>query len=301
MKVLRAIVAHCSVAVMLFALWWWWSDRSASFYFPPVPTILRAFEDAWLFERVVPDLIPSALRLLVGFGLAVVVGIGVGLFLGSSRLAYRSAFPVMEFLRALPPPALLPFGLLVFGVGNQMKIIVIALGCVWPILLNTIQGVRSIDPTYADVNRVYRASFSDRILLTTLPAAAPHIFAGLRSALSIAVILMVISEMVASTNGVGFALVHSQRTFAIPEMWAAIIVLGLMGVVLNLVLVSIQSRVLAWHAGAQRSALSQPTERPSRRVARRQSSAPAATAQIGNHASPAENASPVPTVELPSR
>ena len=135
----------------------------------------------------------------------------------------------MQFLRAIPAPALLPFAILVLGVGNSMKIFIIAFVCLWPVLLNTIDGVAGVDPTLRETARVYRIGARDRILRVMLPAAAPQIFAGMRTSLSLALILMVISEMVASTNGIGYFVLQSQRSFAIPEMWSGILLLGLLG------------------------------------------------------------------------
>jgi ABC-type nitrate/sulfonate/bicarbonate transport system permease component len=185
----------------------------------------------------------------------VVVAISAGLLLGMSRRARRAAAPIVEFLRAIPPPALLPFAILVIGVGNSMKVFIIAFVCIWPILLNTIDGVTGVDPTLRDTTRVYGIDGGDRVLRVMLPAAAPQIFAGMRTSLSLALILMVISEMVASTNGIGFFVLQSQRSFAIPEMWAGILLLGLLGYALNLIFVLVERRVLAWHRGARASAL----------------------------------------------
>ncbi len=273
------IATQAALPAALLVGWWVWSGSNDSFFFPPLSEIVAAFQRVWIWERVGSDVVPSLVRLLAGYGLAVVGGVSVGLLLGTSRLAYRAAQPVIEFLRALPPPAIIPFGILVFGLGDGMKVIVIAAGCVWPILLNTVQGVRAIEPTYADVNRVYRVPARDRLFHTLLPASSPYIFAGLRSSLSIAVILMVLSEMTASTNGVGFFLVQSQRSFDLPEMWAAILLLGLIGSVLSLVLVLIQRRVLAWHDGARASALTQRSASPrARRRAARRAAQPPSTA-----------------------
>jgi ABC-type nitrate/sulfonate/bicarbonate transport system permease component len=140
-------------------------------------------------------------------------------------------------------------------VGNSMKVFIIAFVCVWPILLNTIDGVRGIDPTLADTTRVYGVPSGDRVWRVMLPAASPQIFAGMRTSLSLALILMVISEMVASTNGIGYFVLQSQRTFAIPEMWSGILLLGILGYVLNGIFALIERRVLRWHRGARASAL----------------------------------------------
>ena len=142
------------------------------------------------------------------------------------------------------------------GVGDSMKVFIIAFVCVWPILLNTIDGAAGIDPTLEDTTRVYGVAKRDNLLRVVLPAAGPQIFAGLRTAVSLALILMVISEMVASTNGIGYFILQSQRTFAIPEMWSGILLLGILGYALNGGFVMIERRVLRWHRGARASALS---------------------------------------------
>ena len=110
----RATAACAEVAVPLaaVAIWWWWSRGSTSFYFPPLSEILSTFRDTWLFERVGSDVAPSLARLVAGFALAVVLGIGGGVLLGVSRIARRTAAPVIEFLRAIPAPALLPAAIL---------------------------------------------------------------------------------------------------------------------------------------------------------------------------------------------
>jgi ABC-type nitrate/sulfonate/bicarbonate transport system permease component len=195
-------------------------------------------------------------RLALGYGIACAVAVAAGLALGLSRPLRRATDPIVQFLRSIPPPALLPFGILVLGVGTSMKVFIIAFVCLWPVLLNTIDGVAGVDPTLRETARVYDISQRDQILRVTLPSAAPQIFAGMRTSLSLALILMVISEMVASTNGIGYFVLQSQRSFAIPEMWSGILLLGILGYVLNVIFVLIERRVLRWHRGARASALS---------------------------------------------
>ena len=244
-----------TVPILLLVLWGVLSAGSKTYYFPPLSDIFTAFKDNWLFSRVGSDVVPSMVRMWVGFGIAVVVGVGGGLLLGLSRRARRAADPILEFLRAIPPPALLPFAILVLGVGNDMKVFIIALVCLFPVLLNTIDGVTGVDPTLRDTTRVYGISRDDRLWRVMLPAASPQIFAGMRISLSLALILMVISEMVASTNGIGYFVLQSQRTFAIPEMWSGIFLLGILGYVFNAGFILIERRVLRWHRGARASAL----------------------------------------------
>jgi ABC-type nitrate/sulfonate/bicarbonate transport system permease component len=245
-----------TVPLLALVLWGLFSAGSDTYYFPPLTDILETFADTWLFERVGSDVVPSLVRMGLGYVIAVAVGIGAGLLLGLSRRARIAAAPIVEFLRAIPPPALLPFAILVIGVGNSMKVFIIAFVCLWPILLNTIDGVRGIDPTLDDTTRVYGIGSGDRVWRVMLPAAGPQIFAGMRTSLSLALILMVISEMVASTNGIGYFVLQSQRTFAIPEMWSGILLLGILGYVLNGGFMLIERRLLRWHRGARASALS---------------------------------------------
>ena len=135
------------------------------------------------------------------------------------------------------------------GVGNSMKVLIIAFVCLWPVLLNTIDGIPGVDPTLSDT----RASTAS----AGAPAAARRAARGRRRRSSPAcarasrwpLILMVISEMVASTNGIGFFVLQSQRTFAIPEMWSGILLLGILGYVLNVVFILVERRVLRWHRG----------------------------------------------------
>jgi ABC-type nitrate/sulfonate/bicarbonate transport system permease component len=142
---------------------------------------------------------------------------------------------------------MIPVLLVVSGIGDVSKIAVISFGCLWPMLLNTIEGVRSIDPVLKDTCRVYRIHGLRRLFSLTLPAAAPQIVTGMRTGLSIAIILMVISEMFASRNGMGFMIIQFQRTFSIPEMWSGILLLGLIGVLLSLLMRVVELSVLGWY------------------------------------------------------
>jgi ABC-type nitrate/sulfonate/bicarbonate transport system permease component len=239
------------VPLLVLAVLWFWSAGSDVFYFPPLKDVLTTFKDTWLFDRVGSDVVPSLVRLFIGYFIAVVIGVGGGIALGLSPVLRRATAPIVEFLRAVPAPALLPFALLVLGVGNDSKIFIIAFVCLWPILLNAVDGVAGVDPTLVDTGRVYRIPARDRLTHVVLPAAAPQIFAGMRTSLSLALILMVISEMVASSNGIGYFVLQSQRSFAIPEMWSGIILLGILGYAFNAIFLLLERRALAWHRGAR--------------------------------------------------
>jgi ABC-type nitrate/sulfonate/bicarbonate transport system permease component len=245
-----------SVPLLLLVVWGVLSAGSDTYYFPPLTSIFSRFSEIWLFERFWSDAVPSVVRMGLGYGLAIVVAVSAGVALGMSRRARLAVDPIVEFLRAIPPPALLPFAMLILGIGDLMKVFLIAFVCLWPILLNTIDGVTGVDMTLRETTRVYRARRMDRIRLVVMPAAAPQIFAGMRTSLSLALILMVISEMRASTNGIGFFVLQAQRSFRITDMWSGIFLLGILGYTLNAGFVLVERRVLRWHRGARQSALS---------------------------------------------
>ena len=129
-------------------------------------------------------------------------------------------------MRAVPPPVILPVFLILLGIGDGMKVAFIAFGVVWPILLNTVKGVRSVEPMQLETATAFRLTGVRRLGILILPAASPDIFAGLRISLSLALVLMVISEMIAAGSGIGFRILNSQATFNIAGMWAAIGVLA---------------------------------------------------------------------------
>jgi ABC-type nitrate/sulfonate/bicarbonate transport system permease component len=249
----RRIAVALGLPAALIAAWWLTSADSQSFYFPPLQTILHTFAKLWLSSKALPDIMPSLWRFSVGYLAAALLGIAIGVPVGASRNLRNVLEPVLEFLRAIPPPVLVPVLILFTGIGNEMKALVIVFGCIWPVLLNTVAGVRSLDEVLAETVRSYRIGGLSRLWHFVLPGASPQIFTGLRQALPIGIILMVVSEMFAASDGIGFSLVQYQRTFAIPEMWSGIILLGIIGIVLSLIFRVIETRLLGWYHGLRQS------------------------------------------------
>ena len=249
----RRVAVALALPVTLIAAWWIASADSQSFYFPPLQTILQTFGKLWFSPRGLSDIVPSLWRFSVGYLAAAFLGIAIGIPIGASRNLRNVLEPVLEFLRAIPPPVLVPVLILFAGLGNEMKALVILFGCIWPVLLNTVAGVRALDGVLAETVRSYRIGGLARLWHFVLPGASPQIFTGLRQSLSIGIILMVISEMFAARDGIGFVLVQYQRTFAIPEMWSGIIMLGIIGIVLSLIFRAIEAWLLGWYHGLRQS------------------------------------------------
>ena len=248
-RFLLRLLLVVTLPLVLLGLWWLASDGSTNPFWPPLRTILTTFPDVWTAERLRADVLPSVWRLSAGYAVAAVLGVVLGTVIGSYRRVRALCEPVLEFLRAIPAPVLVPVIMLFAGIGDTMKIVVIASGCVWPVLLNTVEGVRAVDPVMQETALSYGITGTARLRNLVLRAASPQIFAGLRQALSIGIILMVISEMFGATDGLGYAVVQFQRSFAIPDMWTGILVLGMLGFLLSVVFQVVERRVLGWYHG----------------------------------------------------
>jgi ABC-type nitrate/sulfonate/bicarbonate transport system permease component len=151
--VLRRVGMTIGLPVLLLAAWWFASANSTDFFFPPLSQILESLVDEWFGPRLAADVLPSVLRLAAGYALAAVVAVSLGVLIGTSRTVRGVLEPVLEFFRAIPPPVLVPIFILLLGIGDGMKVVVIAFGCMWPILLNTVEGVRAVDSVLSDTAR----------------------------------------------------------------------------------------------------------------------------------------------------
>ncbi|MEV6636848.1 ABC transporter permease subunit [Actinoplanes sp. NPDC051470] len=251
---MKRLLYAAALPVVLVAVWWVVSAYAQSFFWPPLPSVIKAFPATWTADRLVNDVLPSLARLAIGYMIALVGGVALGVAIGSNRTLRAMAEPVLEFFRAIPPPVLIPVIALFAGyTGWTNKVITIALGCLWPILLNTVDGVRSVDEVLRDTARSYRLGPAARLQHVVLRGASPRIVTGARQALSIGVILMVISELFGANRGLGASIVQFQRGFQVPEMWTGIILLGLLGVVLSVLFRLVENRTLAWYHGQRQS------------------------------------------------
>jgi ABC-type nitrate/sulfonate/bicarbonate transport system permease component len=243
----RALGVSFVVPVLILVVWWFASAGSTSPFYPPLETILDNFRDNWLFARFGTDVLPSLSRFALGYLVAVVAGIGLGVLFGRMRLLYQAFAPTVQFARSIPGTALVPVTIVLIGIGNAPKIWLIGFVCAFPIMLNTIDGVRGIERGLEDVGRTFRLTRRQRIFAIQLPSAAPQIFAGLRIALAIAFIMMVVTEMVGATNGIGFVTLSAQQSFQVPLMWSGMLLLAVLGALLNALFVLVERRVLRWH------------------------------------------------------
>jgi ABC-type nitrate/sulfonate/bicarbonate transport system permease component len=243
----RAVGISLIVPVVVIVLWWTLSADSTSAFYPPLQTILENFKDTWLFAHVGSDVVPSLLRFVLGYALATFLGVSLGVLFGRLRLLDMAFQPTVQFARSIPATGLVPVSITLMGIGNAPKIWLIGFVCMFPILLNTIDGVRGIESGLEDVGRTFRLTRRQRIFQIQLPSAAPQIFAGMRISLAFAFIMMIVTEMVGATSGIGFVTLNAQQSFEVPLMWSGMLLLGILGAFLNFLFLLIERRVLSWH------------------------------------------------------
>lgn len=234
-------------SALLIAFVWWYFGAHSSIATAKVPDILEQFKKNWLFARVGSDLWPSIRRITIGYWLAVIVGVTVGFGIGRSRLLRLLLEPFLTFMRSISPAALIPPSIILLGIGDEAKIFLIAFVCVWPVLVNTADGVKEVDPTTLVTARAFGLSRSERLRFVILPAVSPRIFTGAQTALAFSLLLVVVAELFAATNGIGYFIAQAQYTFNTAAMWSGIVLLGLLGLVLNGAFELVQRRVLRWH------------------------------------------------------
>lgn len=185
-------------------------------------------------------------RMVGGFLAACVLGVAMGGAIASSRLLRRLLEPTAEFLRPMPASALIPVVILVLGYSEKMIIAVVVLGAIWPILLASIHGFRSLDPRLMEVAAVLQMSPWTRAMKMQLPNALPDIFSGIRISISIALIVTVAAEMLSSQPGVGYLMLMGARSFQSTEVFSGVLVLGVIGFATNILLIRVERFVVRW-------------------------------------------------------
>jgi ABC-type nitrate/sulfonate/bicarbonate transport system permease component len=219
---------------------------------PPLSRIVASFGSLMGSGEIPSQVLASMKRAAVGYFLAAAVFIPLGILMGLFERCYRALEVVIEMLRPIPPPVVIPVALLFFGLEDEMKIFVIFFSCSWPILLNTLDGVRNIDRLLLNTARTFGVSHVRIIWQVVLPACSPQIMTGLRVSLPITLILVVISEMVGSTDGIGYFILDSQRRFKVAQMYAGMLALAILGYALNLLFNLAHRALLPWHWGMLR-------------------------------------------------
>jgi sulfonate transport system permease protein len=249
--VMRALKHHGPAILFVLGLLGFWQGLAELQLISPVffPAPSRALSelaakagDGSLWESLAATLS----RMLAGWLLSALVGIALGAAIGSSRLARDLLGPILEFMRPLPASAIIPVAILFLGLSSGMALVVIAFGAIWPVLLGAAHGFASSRNRLKEVAAALEFGSADWMWKFALPAALPDIISGLRISLAIALILAVVTEMQASLPGLGFDIFMAQRSFRSAELYAGLIVLGVVGFIVNHGLALLEGRLLSW-------------------------------------------------------
>lgn len=254
MNILKNLAYWLGLPIILILIWHFATMGDISPFVPRPLPLWEKFVSVWLGEALLTDVMPSIGRLLLALAISIVLGVVLGVLIGSFRSARWFFEPLFEFLRAIPSTIMIPVLLLVVGLNDNMRITVIVLGSIWPVLLNTITGVRSLDEVLSNSAKVYGVQGWSRVWHLVLPGASPAIMAGVRQSLAVGLILMVVSEMFASANGIGTLITNFQNRVAVPEMWSGVLLLGVVGVLLSAIFALVQKGVLKWYDGLKAAA-----------------------------------------------
>jgi ABC-type nitrate/sulfonate/bicarbonate transport system permease component len=219
-------------------------------FFPPITNILMALYELTISWELPAELVITLYRSLFGLAIAISIAIPVGIWMGISKSAYETFSPTVEMLRPTPPAAIIPVAIVFFGIDDAMKLFVIVFGCIWPILINTVAGVRNLNPVLIETGKSFNLSNRQFMTEIVLRGASPYITAGIRISLAISIILAIVCEMIAGNDGLGQFIIISERSFKHTEMYAGIFAISVLGYGLNHAFVYIVDKhLMSWYRG----------------------------------------------------
>jgi NitT/TauT family transport system permease protein len=247
-------IAWKSAAIIAFLVVWevgpLLSPPTTQGFLPPLHEVLAAWADLLTTGALQNHLAASLTRSLSGFSIAVVLGIVTGLVIAWYRPLGTFLTPLLEVFRNTAALALLPVFVLLLGIGEESKITIVAYAAFFPVLLNTVAGVRTVDPLLVRAARSLGLSSFGLFRKVILPSAVPTIFTGIRMAGTASILVLIAAEMVGAKAGLGFLIVNAQSSFLIPAMYAGILTVALLGFLVNAGLVGIERRLSRWRADA---------------------------------------------------
>ncbi len=206
----------------------------------------------WLLSgELVQDAAGSLYRVLAGFVVGAALAVPLGLLMGASERAYRLCNPLLQILRPIPPIAYIPLSILWFGLGNAPAIFLIAIGAFFPVLMNTVAGVRAVDGIFLRAARNLGAGRATIFRRVMLPAAMPYILTGMRVGIGTAFIVVIVAEMIAVNNGLGFRILEAREYFWSDKIIAGMLSIGLIGLAIDQAMSRINTHLLRWHRGLE--------------------------------------------------
>jgi len=250
---LRKLFKNSIVIVALMAIWEL-APRTGLVnitFFPPLSEVLHTWWELLLSGDLIDHALASLSRSLGGFSLAIVISIPLGLAIGWWKPVSEYLNPFLELMRNTAALAILPVFILLLGLGETSKVAIVFYACIFPLLLNTISGVKNVDPLLVKSARSMGLGAVSLFRKVIVPASIPTIFVGIRQAGASSILVLVAAEMVGATSGLGYLIQYAQFSFLITEMYAGIITISVIGLIVNVVLVSLEKRLTGWKQNAR--------------------------------------------------
>lgn len=242
---------NSSAAILIFLAVWEIVPRVGlvdSIFLPSPSTVFASWLDLAVDGQLWQHLGASLARSLAGFVIAILIAVPLGVVIGWYRLASELLNPLLEIFRNTAALALLPVFVLLLGLGETSKVSLIVFACTWPILLNTISAVRTVDALLIKSARSLGFTTLPLFTKVVLPAAVPTVFTGVRLAGANSILVLVAAEMVGAKAGLGYLINTSQYNFQVPEMYAGIVTISLLGLAFNQVLTTIEGHLSRWRS-----------------------------------------------------
>jgi ABC-type nitrate/sulfonate/bicarbonate transport system permease component len=245
---IKGWVESAAVLLALIALWWLFSHMQwiSKVFLPTPEATVASLLEGLVKGDLLNFTLSTVLRMTLGWGLATALGVALGALIGSSPAARAWIQPTLEILRPMPASAMMPLAIAIFGLSSGMVLFVVAFGAMWPVLMATVHGFASMHVRLTEVSQALQLSRSAFVFKVGLPNAMPDILAGMRLSLTVSLIVSVVGEMLASQSGLGQAILLAARSFRASELFAGVMLLGLIGFVSNAMLAAAEKHFLKY-------------------------------------------------------
>lgn len=248
MNTIKNKLIHLLFPGMLLAIWEFHPlIFDEHLYFPKFSIVFQSLLSSLTSVHMIEHLLFTLFSSLSGLFIASLIAIPLGLLIGKINFFSKLLHSTLEFFRPLPAAAIIPVAVLFFGIDMEMKLFVVVFGSAWPILLNTIDGVKGINPMLINTAKIFDLNKRDTFLKVVLPAALPAVITGVKISLAIALILSITVEMIMGNRGMGFYIIDAERSFNFAAMYSGIFVIGIIGLLTNYLFSIVERKVIFWH------------------------------------------------------
>lgn len=245
----RDILLSSVSIIGLIIIWFLVSNSKPDFFPTPFATIerlIKLFEKPVMKISILGHIFASLKRVLLALLAAIVLGVSIGLIMGWNKKVRAALYPILMALRPIPPIAWIPLIILMFGIGEFPKVLLVFIGAFFPIVMNTMSGVAMVDDMYLKVGKIYKANTWQMLRHVVFPAAMPTILAGIKIAISSGWMVVVAAEMLSSKSGLGFLINRGRDSYDVALIMVAMILIGIVGALLSAVFTLIERKMCGW-------------------------------------------------------